>query len=520
MNKWLRIFLVAILTPIGVSAELLVPTLNGIRSLLSKRTRVTPVIFRTETGPGYGKDQPGGRIGPGLFVFNPPPNLTPEHIEKLGARLGALVEKEEAANGGQSTVTRRQIQALTGRMEQIDRSFVDPIPPEEWDKIIAKMGEEAENTFNPAQGNWDETMVKMLKTAVGALKNIHSDFMSREELEAFSKSDNDYVGGGFEISKLKDEEGGFAKAGLVFPGSPAERAGLKEDDVIELIGGPDAGWVGTADKDLSEIVKRILGKDGSEIQLIVRRNGGPLQTIKITRGRIERKAVYSRMQTGDIGYVFFSNFTRENIDHTVMRHITQLLTKGAKKLILDVRGNPGGSVETVAWVASEFLKKDDEIVAFKKQGEVVAKKVTDADGLFAHIPVVVLINGGSASASEILAAALQDHMQAPTVIGSRSFGKGTAQTVSPGPFGALRLTGTRWYSPNGRTIDAEHDENGYPKKGTGGVIPDITVETTPEQEKAIRNAIVREMHGAPVTNRPADPALEKAVEVLGRRSAS
>ncbi len=100
------------------------------------------------------------------------------------------------------------------------------------------------------------------------------------------------------------------------------------------------------------------------------------------------------------------------------------------------------------------------------------------------------------------------------------YGKGTAQSITPGPLGALKLTGQRWYSPDDRTIDAEHDENGYPKKDTGGVIPDVTVETTPEQEKAIRNAIVREMYGAPATDRPADPALEKAVEVLERRSAS
>ena len=144
------------------------------------------------------------------------------------------------------------------------------------------------------------------------------------------------------------------------------------------------------------------------------------------------------------------------------------------------------------------------------------KHVADGNGEFANMPVTVLVDEGSASASEIMAATMQDQRKGYAVIGSRSYGKGTQQAILPGADkGGLKITQSRWHGPNGANIDAQHDPaTGEKVKGTGGVMPDIDVPVSEAAARDIAQQTAYELMGRPVPNRVADPVLEKAIEVL------
>jgi carboxyl-terminal processing protease len=380
---------------------------------------------------------------------------------------------------------------------------VDNIPKEVWDKAIADMGDTAAKEFAKTK-SWDSTVNSMIKAATGKMLDPFSVYWTQDEYKRFNdQMGNSFVGIG---AILKDD----GTIDIAIPGGPAEKAGLKAGDRIVDVDG-------TAVKTSEEVIKKTLGKAGTTVTITVERGGKALPPFKIVRGQVTTRNIYSKMATTGIGYIYLGQFSPD-CDKEIIAAIGKLKEKGAKKIIMDVRGNPGGTVDSVSSILSEFMKDKQTIVSFKRQGQVMYSNVTDGDGKFLNMPLAILVNGGSASASEILAGAVQD-VRGPVIVGSRSYGKGTMQSVMPDKQGrALKLTIGRWYTPRDRSIDAQHDPATKKKvEGTGGVVPDHLIVLTEDQEKAIMKQLYREVQGAPTDGAAvADPVLQKALELLSK----
>ncbi|MFA5137870.1 MAG: S41 family peptidase [Elusimicrobiota bacterium] len=459
---------------------------------------IAPAKYKAVENPGY--------VDPDT---QPPPNLKLDQVKALLRRMAQIemAQRGENADPKDLSITQEDVNRLVGRLAQIDRQFVDPIAPKTWDLIFTKMGEAAEKGFDVKKKNWPTTIDTMLKAAVKELKNPHTVYWNKEEFKRFQESMKGTFAG-IGVTFKKD-----GTIDIVFPDSPAAKAGLKGGDKITSVDGkPVEG------KTLEEIRALVRGESGTDVRIGVNRNGKPVEPLKVTRGAVQMRSVMAKMVDKDTGYVYFTQFGEEgDTDKQIFDAVKALQKKGAKKLILDVRGNPGGSVGTVSSIASEFLPDGAPIVSFKKQGQEQWRTVTDGKGMFADMPVVALVDGGSASASEILAGAFQDHMKLrPVIIGSQSYGKGSAQSVLPEKTGqALKITGSRWFTPNDRTIDAKHDpETGEKVPGTGGVKPDVSVEVSDADQEKLAEQRFRALNGAPVADPIADPVIEKAIEVL------
>lgn len=513
MKKILGLILCIALLPQLASAQLKIAALDNIRSLdgslggarpaSAYSGGFVPAKFKTVPNEDY--------VDPDRL---PPPNIKQEHIQGLiGAMI--LIEKNnrglaDDAKPQEYQLSQEDVQRLVGRVVQIDRHFVDPVSSDRWEEIVIKMIENGSENYDPADGgNWDKVVDGMLKTGVKELKDPHTVYFDPEELKKFAEGmAGQFAGIGVTMKQV--DKG--VEVDIVFPEAPAQKAGLQEKDVITAVDGVDI-----AGKEFTEISKRIKGKPGTDVMLSIERNGQPLaKPVAVTRDQVKVPHMFSKMVSEDIGYIFFSQFQGDT-DEMFKDQVSALKTQGAAKLIIDVRGNPGGQLDTVSEIASEFLLDGQPILLMKKQGKEIYRNVTDGDGMFSDMPVVILVNGGSASASEILAGAMQDHVLRPVVIGTRSYGKGTAQSVTPGRSGrALKLTGHRWYTPDDRSIDADRDpETGEKIEGTGGVEPDTEVEVTDEQAAKIFRERFRECMKAslPATREP-DPALEKGIEIL------
>jgi carboxyl-terminal processing protease len=256
-------------------------------------------------------------------------------------------------------------------------------------------------------------------------------------------------------------ENGLVKVVSPIDDTPAARAGLKPGDLItQLDGEPVQGMT------LPEAVEKMRGPVNSEIKLTIRREGRDPFDVKLTRATIRIKSVRSHMEGDDIGYIRITTFN-EQTDTGLNSAIKSLKQEAGSKLrgiILDLRNNPGGLLDQAVAVSDAFLDRG-EIVSTRGRRSDDAQRYNARPGDVATgLPVVVLINGGSASASEIVAGALQDHHRA-ILLGTKSFGKGSVQTIIPLPgHGAMRLTTARYYTPSGRSIQAK------------GIDPDITVD--------------------------------------------
>jgi len=506
MKTILSIAISAVLLPQFAAAQstlgdLILPSFDTVRELNRQDAGgILPADYKVEPGPGYNDSrQP-----------QEPPNLTFAQAMDLVTKL----ERLEIEKTGKSTLGADQNnQRLLQRLAEIDTQFVDTVTKDRWDQILGQMYKVAEDNFEGDGGRWPALIDKMLKRGVGMLRDPHSVYWTAKEYKQFNDSmSGSFSGLGVQIKEVPKG----VRVEVIFPGSGAEEAGLQKGDVITKVDGEDMSG-----KPTSYIIPKMVGEPNTTVDIHVIRAGKLVGPITVTRKVVKTPNAFSRMQADGVGYIYFNQFQGDT-DTTVFKHVRRLLANGAKGIILDVRGNGGGRVDSAASLISEFLKDKDDIVAFKKQGEVQVKFITDGDGEFNTVPVVVLVNGYSASASEILAGAFQDHHEGTVVIGSQSYGKGTAQGISPGPTGgALKMTTSRWYTPADRTIDADHDPNtGAKIDGTGGVTPDVVVEVSEEQEAKIMGEIFRELRGLEVTERTPDPVIEKAVEVIGALKAS
>lgn len=303
----------------------------------------------------------------------------------------------------------------------------------------------------------------------------HSAYLDKEEFaELRSQTSGKFGGLGIEVT-LED---GFIKVISPIDSTPAAKAGMQPGDLIVRIDD-------TPIKDLSlaDAVDRMRGKPGTDIYLtVVRKNESKPLKLKLTRETINVQSVHAKMLEDGYGYIRISQFQNDT-GADVAREIKKLTNDNKNKLnglILDLRNNPGGVLDASVQTASAFLDKDklpyDKAVVFTKgriAGSQVKEKATGKD-LLKGAPMIVLINSGSASASEIVAGALQDYKRA-IILGTESFGKASVQTVLPLKDNrGLKLTTALYYTPSGRSIQAR------------GIVPDIIVEnlSIPKPEKS------------------------------------
>src|SRR5437016_12095339 len=283
----------------------------------------------------------------------------------------------------------------------------------------------------------------------GMLDQLHdpySVFLKRDDFRALSEATTGNYGGlGIQI----DVRDGWITVVAPLPDTPAERAGIQSGDrIVVLDGRSTEGWKN------DQAVKELRGQPGTPVELRVRRVGveQPL-TFKMTRATIHIRSVPVAMMLDDrVGYVQL-NPVSETSTQDLSDAIAGLLQKGMKSLLLDLRGNPGGLLDQGVAVSELFLDPGEDVVATRGRAPNTTRTYRDAKPQpWPTLPVVVLANGGTASAAEIITGALQDHDRA-VVVGTPTFGKGLVQSLwQLTPETALKLTTARWFTPSGRTI--------------------------------------------------------------------
>jgi len=315
---------------------------------------------------------------------------------------------------------------------------------------------------NNFDGQLDEQKLNdgLKRGLVNAAGDPYTEFLSREESKDFSDDlSGTFEGIGAELSK-NDK---YVEVVSPISGFPADKAGLRSKDIIAEINGESA-----YDLSVSEAVKKIRGPKGTSVKLKVVRDGKSLD-FEITRDKISLPSVTTEV-VGDIGIIKISRFGTDTAELS-RKSAQELKSKGVKGVVVDLRNNPGGLLDASVDVASLWLDDNQLVVEEKRGGKSVRKLNSNGDNLLKGMPTVVLINSGSASASEILAGALSDHKVAQ-LVGEKSYGKGSVQQVvelSGG--GSLKVTIARWYTPKGKNIDKE------------GIKPDVEVKMTDNDYK-------------------------------------
>jgi carboxyl-terminal processing protease len=320
------------------------------------------------------------------------------------------------------------------------------------------------DVFEQVRANYVEPVEdkKLIEYALnGMLSSLdpHSGYMNEEEAKSMNIQNKGEFGGlGIEVTM----ENGVIKVVSPIDDTPAARAGLQAGDlIVELDGKPVMGMT------LNDAVDKMRGKVGSEIQLTIVRQGAkaPIK-YKLVRDIIQIQSVKNRVENGNVGYIRITTFNAQT-SPGLNKAFDDIKKQAGDKLIgyvIDLRNNPGGLLDQAIAVSDSFLDKG-EIVSTRGRSPDDTRRDNSTPGDRANgLPLVVLINGGSASASEIVAGALQDHKRA-IVMGTQSFGKGSVQTLFNVPGGGMvRLTTARYYTPSGRSIQGK------------GITPDITVE--------------------------------------------
>ena len=293
---------------------------------------------------------------------------------------------------------------------------------------------------------------KLIEAAIsGMLTSLdpHSSYMNAKSYEDMDVRTTGKFGGlGIEVTM----ENGVVKVVAPIDDTPASRAGLMANDLIVAIDGEQVQGLA-----LNDAVDKMRGKVNTPITLTIQRPGRDPFDVKLVRAEIRVKSVKFNIEDKDIGFIRISSFTQQTQEglEAAFADIKKQAGPVLKGYILDLRNNPGGLLDQAITVSDSFLERG-EVVSTRGRNADETQRFNAQAGDFADgKPVVILINGGSASASEIVAGALQDHKRA-TILGTRSFGKGSVQTIIPlGSQGALRLTTARYYTPAGRSIQAK-----------------------------------------------------------------
>lgn len=327
----------------------------------------------------------------------------------------------------------------------------------------------------------EELMYTGLVAGVG---DPYTYYLSADSLaEQVEKNSGHFVGIGVEIYAGDD---GYIVVSSVTPGGPAEAAGILAEDKITEVDGESI--TGKTAADVSALVK---GEEGTDVTLtIFRESTGEVLEKTVTRQDIQVQTVSWRMMDDNIGYISITNF-RENTYNQFKEALDTLEAEGMEKLVLDLRNNTGGLVKSAHEIGEELLPEGIMVYTMDKEGN---REDTLCDDVYNDVPMVVLVNGNSASAAEILAGAIQDTGRGE-LIGTTTFGKGLVQRLFTLPDGSgLNVTIQKYYTPNGTSIHGV------------GITPDYEVELPEEY--------------AQQTNIPAeaDTQLQKAVEVLSEKN--
>jgi carboxyl-terminal processing protease len=342
-----------------------------------------------------------------------------------------------------------------------------------------------------------QLMENAVRGMVEALDD-HSTFLTPDEFEDMKVSTSGtYAGIGVEVVPGK---GGVSVVGRM-PGSPAERAGIQTGDVIVMIDG-----IAVDPADLDSAIARMRGAEGSQIRLAVRREGSAgLLEFQVERAHVLLHSVAAELLTADYGYLRITSFT-DSTASELEQAVARLERSRAARLegfVIDLRNDPGGVLDAAVQVADDFLDHGTIVSAEGRTADARFRIEAKPGDITGGARLVVLVNGGSASASEILAAALHDNQRA-TLIGRRTYGKGSVQTIIPLAGGqALKITTSRYFTPAGISI------NGV------GIAPDMLLEG-PEQPPAEMDTTVSATGAAaPVpTLAQRDPQVSVALQAL------
>ena len=404
----------------------------------------------------------------------------------------------------------------TVSLQTVARGTLAPLPLEELQQLAAVFGMIKSDYVEPV--NEKKLITDAISGMVSSL-DPHSQYFDKKSFKEFREGTTGrFVGVGIEIT----QEDGLVKVVSPIEGSPADRAGLKPGDLITKV--DDTAVKGLS---LNEAVKRMRGEPGTKVLLtILRKDENRTFPVTITREEIRTQSVKAKVVEPGYAWLRLSQFQERTVDDfaTKLEDIYRR-EPNLKGLVLDLRNDPGGLLDAAVAVSAAFLPEGVTVVStngqieesksvFKARPEDYMRRrgvdpLRRLPAALKTVPLVVLVNEGSASASEIVAGALQDHKRA-IVMGSQTFGKGSVQTVRPlGPDTALKITTARYYTPSGKTIQAK------------GIVPDILVDETAEGSPfavlRMREAdLDKHLNGGGEPEKK-DPALEKERDAALKR---
>ncbi|MBC5781783.1 S41 family peptidase [Ramlibacter sp. USB13] len=407
----------------------------------------------------------------------------------------------------------------TVSLQTVARGSLAPLPLEELQQLAAVFSMVKTDYVEPVD---EKKLITDAISGMVASLDPHSQYFDKKSFKEFREGTSGrFVGVGIEIS----QEDGLVKVVSPIEGSPAYRAGLKTGDLITKI--DDTAVKGLS---LSEAVKRMRGEPNTKVMLtIYRKDENRTFPVTITREEIKTQSVKGKVVEPGFGWIRLSQFQERTVEDFV-RKVEEMYKQdpNLKGMVLDLRNDPGGLLDAAVAISAAFLPENATVVStngqlaeskfvYKASPEFYQRRA-GADPLkrlpaqLKTVPLVVLVNEGSASASEIVAGALQDHKRA-TVLGSQTFGKGSVQTVRPlGPDTGLKLTTARYYTPSGKSIQAR------------GIVPDVMVDETAEgnifaalrtREADLDKHLSSGQGGVEINK---DPAFEKAREEARKRA--
>ena len=396
------------------------------------------------------------RVVRDLFSGGEP--LSPAAREDL-AQLATVVDKLSSPRGSE---LQAQLEHFQDAFERVREDYVSPVD----DEVLLTAAIEGARKFGQEKGTGKpgEVVEAALDGMLGKL-DPHTGYLNAREFGEMQISTRGQFGGlGIEVS----EENGFIKVIAPIEDTPAAKAGIVTGDLITHVDSESIEGLG-----LIEAVRRMRGAPGTTIKLTVKRGDQSPFVVALERAVIRVRSVRWHME-GNVGYLRVASFT-EQVAPGIERAMEALRTESAGKmtgLILDLRNNPGGLLDESVWLSDAFLNEGTIVeVRGRDPGSSRPYRASRGD-MASGLPLLVLVNAGSASASEIVAAALQELGRA-RVMGVRTYGKGSVQTILPLPHeGALRLTTQKYYTPLGQSIQGL------------GVVPDIQV--TPAEQPEVR----------------------------------
>lgn len=363
------------------------------------------------------------------------------------------------------------------------------------DQVMARLQREAIDSISQ-----DEIYERAARGLVKQIDDPYAALFSPEELARFSRETlgNSYGG----VGLLIEDQDGAIIVTKVFADTPGEQSGiLSGDRILNVDGESVKGFK------LDQVSRRLLGTPGTTVSLTMSRENVPApMTYQLTRATVHVPSVpIAIVLQGGVGYVSLQRFNDVSSEE-LARAITRLVDQGARGLVLDLRGNPGGDVEQSVRVSNLFLPAGEDVVSVRYRSRPADERRTVVQPIAPDIPLVVLTDSNTASAAEIVAGALQDHDRA-VLLGTTSYGKGVVQTLYPLEGGwMLKLTNAKWYTPSGRSIQRERKEDSLPADttrpvfrsdngrailGGGGVVPDVIVpaDTLTSVEQAVQRAL-------------------------------